>query len=79
MILTNQEIYVYNQKLFDFTKAEIKLPVKINFYLQKNVQLILQLAKEIEQHRMEIGARFGKLNEDTQSYEIPEEHLKEVS
>jgi len=40
MNLTNQKIYEYGQKLSIFSNCNIKLPVRINFYLQKNIQLI---------------------------------------
>ena len=46
--MTNQQIYFYNQKLNIFNGCQLKLPVKINFYLQKNINTIRIAAEEIE-------------------------------
>jgi hypothetical protein len=45
MILTNNDIYIYTRKLAEaFSDSEQKLPVKINFYLQKNKTTLMELA-----------------------------------
>ena len=37
MILTNNEIYNYTRALLEaFQDGEQRLPIKVNFYLQKN-------------------------------------------
>jgi hypothetical protein len=56
MKLNNQQIYEYAQQLSIFNECNIKMPVRINFYLQKNIQLIQQAAEEIERARFGIGA-----------------------
>ena len=45
MKLTNNKIYAYaNNLLTEFSdSADLKLPVKINFYLQKNIQTLKTL------------------------------------
>jgi hypothetical protein len=49
MKLTNSEIYSYANKLIEvFQDKTQKLPIKINFYLQKNKNILIALAKEIE-------------------------------
>jgi hypothetical protein len=72
MKLTNNEIYSHaNRLLVEFSNsAELKLPIKINFYLQKNIQTLKALALEIEENRMSIVANYGKMNKETSSYEI---------
>jgi hypothetical protein len=44
MNLKNKQIHEYNQKLTIFSKCNLTLPVRISFYLQKNIQLIKQAA-----------------------------------
>lgn len=78
MKLTNNQIYEYGQKLTIFTNCNIKMPVRINFHLQKNIQLIQKAAEEIEKTRFEIGAQFGSINETGTGYDIPEENQQIV-
>lgn len=80
MKLTNIQIYNYSMALlseFD-TNCNIKLPVKINFFLQKNIQVIKELAQEIEQARVKIASAYGVLSEDGESYSIPADKTAEV-
>lgn len=72
----NRQIYFYNQQLQCFNEGNIKLPVKINFYLQKNILVISQAAEEIERHRRSIGDRFGELSLDGTIYEISPENIE---
>jgi hypothetical protein len=45
MKLTNNEIYTYANNLTEaFNDKEQKLPIKINFYLQKNKNCLIELA-----------------------------------
>jgi hypothetical protein len=45
MIMTNNEIYTHTRQLMEaFSDSEQKLPIKINFYLQKNKTTLLALA-----------------------------------
>ena len=65
MKLTNQEIYDYaNQLLEAFDDNNQKLPIKISFYLQKNKNTLIELAKDIEQNRLEIAKENGALKDD---------------
>jgi hypothetical protein len=41
MKLNNNQIYQYTQSLTIFNNCNIKLPVRINFLLQKNIQKIM--------------------------------------
>ena len=80
MKLTNEQIYSYTNKLLaEFSdKAELKLPIKINFYLQKNIQTLKDLALEIEQSRMNIMKNYGKFKEDSTSLEISADKIEEA-
>ena len=79
MKLTNQAIYNYALSLNNaFQDESQKLPVKINFYLQKNKSILTALAQDIEQSRMEIIKDAGELSEDGTQYKIPKEKVEEV-
>lgn len=61
MKLTNNQIYTYAQVLssaFANNKNQY-LPAKINFYIQKNTQAIVSLAREIEDSRIAIIKHYG--------------------
>ena len=77
MTLTNNEIYNYANALAgEFGQdKDIKLPIKINFYLQKNLNELIGLAQEIEKQRISIAEEYGNLNEETNQYEIPPENI----
>ena len=78
--LTNNQIYNYiNSLIENFSKSDIKFPVKVNFYLQKNQNTLLALAQEIEQERINIAQEYGILNEETEQYEVPPEKIQEAS
>lgn len=80
MILTNNEIYMYAQKLtIAFNDEQQKLPVKINFYLQKNKSILKNMASEIEKERMEIAKNYGELDNENWQYIIPPEKIEEVN
>ncbi len=76
MTLKNSEIYNYANALAqEFGQQEVKLPLKVNFYLQKNLKELVALAQDIEQQRVSIASEYGTLNEETQQYEIPSENI----
>jgi hypothetical protein len=68
--MTNQEIYQHASELFtafeDFSNSP--LPVKVLFYLQKNVDKIVEMGKEIEKSRTNIFEKYGTLDEEKQVY-----------
>ena len=80
MKLTNNKIYTYaNNLLAEFSNsADLKLPVKINFYLQKNIQTLKTLATEIEENRLAIVRSYGELTEDGAAYSIPADKVAEA-
>lgn len=72
MKLTNYEIYTYAQQLNSaFTNKNLYLPARVNFFLQKNTQLLLTLAQEIEESRLNIIRHYGIANIETGNIEIP--------
>ena len=80
MMMTNNEIYTHTRQLMEaFQDGEQKLPIKINFYLQKNRTTLLALAQDIERSRLEIAQNFGVLDEAGEQYIIPNEKLAEAS
>lgn len=80
MKLTNQEIYNYANNLAEaFQDREQTLPIKINFYLQKNKKTLMDLAMDVEQARTSVAQKYGTLTEDGTKFEIPPEHIETVS
>lgn len=77
MKLTNQQIYDATVKLASFY-IEGKLPVRINFFLQKNIQMLAAAGQEIEEARLSIAREFGQLNEEGTQYIIPPEKMAVV-
>lgn len=79
MKMTNLDIYNYGKAMVDsFQDLNQKLPVKVNFYIQKNKATLLPLAQEIEQARVNIIYEYGVLNESTGNYDIAEEKMSTV-
>ena len=64
MKMTNLEIYNNASHLMEaFSDGNQKLPVKLNFFLQKNKKTLIGLAQEIEEARLNIAKEFGTENE----------------
>lgn len=80
MKLTNNEIYIYARNLIEaFNDGDQKLPIKINFYLQKNKNILIQLAQDIEASRLEIAKTYGIFDEENQQYNIPVDKMEEAN
>lgn len=75
MILKNQKIYEHAQNLSVFNNCNMKMPVRINFYLQKNIQTVTRAAEEIEHARLSLAAQYGIVNETQTGYDIPNENI----
>lgn len=78
MKLTNQKIYEYAMALNNTFSDDIKLPVKVNFYLQKNKAALTALAQDIENARINIINNYGNLDEDGTQYIIPKDKVAEA-
>ena len=71
MKMTNTEIYTNALALNKaFTDNSQRLPVKIGFYLQKNKNMLIELARNIEESRMEIVHNYGTQIEGTDQFQI---------
>jgi hypothetical protein len=77
MKLTNNEIYSYaialNEAFVDNTQ---RLPMKVNFYLQKNKKTLMELGRDIEESRVDIIRNYGELTEDETQYAISKENIE---
>lgn len=79
MKMTNNEIYTTaNQLVAAFNDDTQRLPIKINFYLQKNKKTLVALAQDIEAARMEIARSYGTLSEAKDQYIIPPENMEKA-
>ena len=79
MKLTNAQIYNYASALMDaFQDTTQKLPIKVNFYLQKNKTTLLGLAQDIETSRGEIIRQYGEISEDGTQYIITKDKVGEA-
>ena len=64
MKFTNNQIYNYASQLMrSFTDSSLRLPARINFYIQKNKQTIIALGEEIDRARSEILIHYGTADE----------------
>jgi hypothetical protein len=77
--MTNSEIYNIAAVLGKaFEDEKQVLPVKVNFYMQKNRATLTALAQEIEKARVEILQKHGTLNEETNQFEFSNEVAETV-
>lgn len=77
MKITNQLIYEYANKLSVYSNFNMKLPVRISFFLQKNIQTILEAAQEIETTKINIAKQYGEAD-NNDGYSIPAENMEIV-
>lgn len=80
MEYTNKEIYQFALNIREFlvSDKELTLPIKVNFYLLKNIKILQQLTEDIEEMRLQIAQNFGVLNEETGDYQVPPEKMQEA-
>jgi hypothetical protein len=77
MKMTNFEIYNIARALNEvFTDGTQYLPVKINFFIQKNKATLLTAAQEIDNSRIAIVQNYGTMNAETNQYEVPEDKIE---
>ncbi len=77
--MTNSEIYNIATVLGKaFEDEKQVLPVKVNFYMQKNRATLTTLAQEVEKARVEILQKYGTLNEETNQFEFSNEVAETV-
>lgn len=69
MKLTNNQIYNYATDLAAaFQDSTQKLPIKVNFYIQKNKETLLAMAQEIEKARVDLLNNYGTLDGETNRF-----------
>lgn len=79
MLLKNHKIYDYAQNLLNaFSDGEQRLPIVLNFHIQKNKRVLVELAQEIERERMIIAQTFGEFDAESSQYTIPPEKIDEA-
>lgn len=78
--MTNLEIYNYAQAISEAFKDSTQyLPVKVNFYIQKNKNTLLSLAQDIEAQRTNIIKNYGQPSEENpDQYIIPADNLEKA-
>lgn len=76
--LTNLEIYTTAQALMENITTDRNLPVKVGFYIQKNMKKMTELAQEIEKSRMEIFDKYGEKDEENNQYKFDKSVQEQV-
>lgn len=77
MKMTNMEIYNAARRIVDaFEDSKQYLPVKVNFFIQKNKAKLSSLAEDIEKSRVEIIKNYGKIDEETGQYTVAPEDIE---
>lgn len=80
MKMTNEKIYTIAQQLNkELADLIAYIPAKANFLMQKNINTIMEAAKEIDNTKINIAKNYGTLNEESQQYTIPNEKMEEVN
>ena len=80
MQLTNYQIYQYAQRLVDIWKqTDLYMPAKLNFYIHKNIKLILSANDEIEKTKLAVASHYGTLDEAKEQYIIPADKIDDVN
>lgn len=80
MEYTNEQLYTILSKLNQeiLSHEELMFPVKVNFYIQKNKNILMPLVQEIEDVRLKILSTHGEINEETQQYQLHPEKIDEA-
>ena len=75
-------LVIYNKAnalLQEFSQLEdMILPVKVHFYLQKNMEKIVSMAQELEKQRMAIIEKYNITSESKQESEALEQANKDI-
>ena len=80
MTFYNYQIYEYMQVFNDlFEKQDLYIPIKANFIIQKNIRTIVTAGAEIEEARLNVAQRYGKLNKDQSGFLIPQDKLEKAN
>ena len=78
--MKNGEIYTTAVALSEsVANLNLTLPVKVNFYLQKNITTLLTMAEELEKSRNEILTKYGTLDSETNNYNFEGDNLDKAN
>lgn len=82
--MSNMEIYNIATVLVALhnrmVEEEIAFPVKVNFYFQKNMNSLVDMAKELDSERNNILMKYGTPSaEDASQIQIPEENVNKAN
>lgn len=81
-MMSNLDIYNTANSLAEYVRdnMDVVLPVKVNFFLQKNMNELINLAQEIEESRIEIIKKYGVQEEDNpDQFTVPAEKQAEAT
>lgn len=77
MTMTNFEIYNIAKAMSDaFQDGTQYLPVKVNFFIQKNKATLMTLAQDIDNSRIEIVKNYGTMDEESNQFVVPEDKIE---
>lgn len=80
MKLANYQIFEYTQSLLNiFENDNLYIPVKANFYIQKNIKIIAAAGEEIEKSRLQIAQHYGVLDKEKNQYIVPPDKIAEAN
>ena len=82
--MSNLEIYntatSLSELFTEMVQTEIKLPVKVNFYFQKNMNALVAMAQELEKERTNIIMKYGSPDpEDPNKIQISHDKIEEAN
>lgn len=76
MTMTNLEIYSLAMAMNEaFKDGSQYLPVKVNFFIQKNKSTLLTLAQDIDNARIAIAQSYGTIDHKSNQFVIPEDKV----
>ena len=81
-MMSNLDIYNTANNLAEYVRdnKDVVLPVKVNFFLQKNMNELIVLAKEIEESRVEIIKKYGAPDENNpDQFFVPDDRQAEAT
>lgn len=66
---------------FQFEEAKNQqFPVKVNFFLQKNMNALIEMARDIEKTRSDIITKYGQPSPDNEEqYIVPDDKIEEAA
>lgn len=76
---TSTELFEIAENIYNNPfRNEIYIPVKYNFYIQKNIEVILKEYDRIQKHRKDIIDHYGESQEDG-NFVIPKDKIADAN